>query len=81
MKVGSGTASERRGELAPEGAFLGVSALLFFGSAVATVHWYGAMSDFEGMPMPGGWTMSMAWMRPAEQSWLEAAPPFSRCGW
>jgi predicted metal-binding membrane protein len=29
-----------------------------------------------GMPMPGGWTMSMAWMRMPGQSWLGAAVTF-----
>jgi predicted metal-binding membrane protein len=29
-----------------------------------------------GMPMPGGWTMSMAWMRMPGQSWLGAAVMF-----
>jgi predicted metal-binding membrane protein len=29
-----------------------------------------------GMPMPGGWTMSMAWMRMPDQSWPAAAAMF-----
>jgi predicted metal-binding membrane protein len=29
-----------------------------------------------GMPMPGGWTMSMAWMRMPGQTWLGAAGMF-----
>jgi len=29
-----------------------------------------------GMPMPGGWTMSMAWMRMPGQTWLEFAVSF-----
>jgi predicted metal-binding membrane protein len=29
-----------------------------------------------GMPMPGGWTMSMAWMRMPDQSWPAAAAIF-----
>jgi predicted metal-binding membrane protein len=29
-----------------------------------------------GMPMPGGWTMSMAWMRAPGQSWFAAAASF-----
>jgi predicted metal-binding membrane protein len=29
-----------------------------------------------GMPMPGGWTMSMAWMRMPGQTWLGAAAAF-----
>jgi predicted metal-binding membrane protein len=31
------------------------------------------MSAMGGMPMPGGWTMSMAWMRMPEQTWAGAA--------
>jgi predicted metal-binding membrane protein len=30
----------------------------------------------DGMPMPGGWTMSMAWMRMPGQSWRGAAASF-----
>jgi len=29
-----------------------------------------------GMPMPGGWTMSMTWMRMPEQTWTSAAASF-----
>ena len=29
-----------------------------------------------GMPMPGGWTMSMAWMPMPDQTWLGAAASF-----
>lgn len=57
-------------------AFLGIAALLFAGSAAVTVAWCGAMSTMGGMPMAGGWTMSMAWMRMCEQSWLGAAASF-----
>ena len=38
-------------------------------SAVATALWCGAMSAMPGMDMPGGWSMSMAWMRMPGQSW------------
>jgi predicted metal-binding membrane protein len=34
------------------------------------------MSDMSGMLMPGGWTMSMSWMRMPEQSWSAAAASF-----
>jgi predicted metal-binding membrane protein len=34
----------------------------------------GSMSD--GMPMPGGWTMSMAWMRMPGQTWPAASASF-----
>ena len=56
--------------------FLGASALLFAGSAVATVVWCGSMSAHGGMPMPGGWSMSMAWMLMPGQSWPAAAASF-----
>ena len=52
-----------------ERAFFGVSALLFAASAAATVVWCASMSATGGMPMPGGWTMSMAWMRMPGQTW------------
>ena len=54
----------------------GTSALLFTASAVLTTVWCGSMSAMEGMPMPGGWTMSLAWMPMAGQTWLEAAASF-----
>jgi predicted metal-binding membrane protein len=58
---------------APDRAFFVVSALLFTVSAAATVIWCNSMSAMEGMPMPGGWTMSMAWMRAAGQTWAATA--------
>jgi len=56
-------------------AFWGISALLFAASAALTAYWCGSMSTM-GMPMPGGWTMSMAWMRMPGQTWLGAAASF-----
>ena len=35
-----------------------------------------SMSAMGGMPMPGGWTMSMPWMRMPGQSWPAAAASF-----
>jgi len=57
-------------------AFVGVSALLFVASAAVTIAWCGSMSDMGEMPMPGGWTMSMAWMRMPGQTWPVAAASF-----
>jgi len=57
-------------------AFLGVTALLFLGSAAVTIAWCGSMSAMPGMEMPGGWTMSMAWMRMPGQTWAGAAGTF-----
>jgi hypothetical protein len=42
--------------------FFAISALLFAASAAATIVWCASMSAMGGMPMPGGWTMSMAWI-------------------
>jgi len=55
---------------------LGASAVVFAASAITTVLWCGSMSAMPGMEMPGGWTMSMAWMRMPGQSWLGAAATF-----
>jgi len=63
-------------ERASEHAFLGVSALLFAASAVVTIVWCGSMSATGEMSMPGGWTMSMAWMRMPAQTWPGAAASF-----
>jgi predicted metal-binding membrane protein len=57
-------------------AFFGVSALLFAVSAAATIVWCASMSAMGGMPMPGGWTMSMAWMRMPGQTWFNTAASF-----
>jgi predicted metal-binding membrane protein len=59
---------------ASQQAFLGISALLFVASAALTAYWCASMSG--GMPMPGGWTMSMAWMRMPGQTWPVAAASF-----
>ena len=57
-------------------AFHGVTALIFVASTAGTIVWCGSMSDMAGMPMPGGWTMSMAWMRMPGQTWAGAAASF-----
>jgi predicted metal-binding membrane protein len=66
--------------LAPERTshrvFFGVSAVLFAVGAALTVVWCGSMSAMGGMPMAGGWTMSMVWMRMPGQSWIEATAWF-----
>jgi predicted metal-binding membrane protein len=58
-----------------EAAFVGVCALLFAASTTLTIVWCASMSTME-MPMPGGWTMSTAWMRMPEETWLRAAASF-----
>jgi predicted metal-binding membrane protein len=54
--------------------FFLVSAFLFVATAVATALWCESMSA--GMQMPGGWTMSMAWMRMPGETWSAAAGGF-----
>jgi len=60
---------------ASEAAFLGLTALLFAASAVLTTLWCCSMPAVQ-MQMPGGWTMSMAWMRMPGQMWTGAAASF-----
>jgi predicted metal-binding membrane protein len=67
--------ADRGGPLADH-AFLGVLAVLFAASTAVTVAWCGSMASMGGMEMPGGWTMSMAWMRMPDQSWTGAAAAF-----
>ena len=56
--------------------FLGASVALFAASAIATIAGSTSMSAMGGMPMPGGWAMSMAWMRNPGQTWPGAAASF-----
>jgi predicted metal-binding membrane protein len=60
--------------LARHREFLGISALLFITSVATTI--YLCQSMLGGMAMPGGWTMSMAWMKMPGQSWLASAASF-----
>jgi predicted metal-binding membrane protein len=60
--------------------FIAIAALCFIASAAVTVTWCGSMSSMPGMPMAGGWTMSMAWMRMPGQGWPGAAATFL-CMW
>jgi predicted metal-binding membrane protein len=62
--------------MASQQAFFGASALLFAASAAVTIAWCASMSAMGEMPMPGGWTMSMAWMRMPGQTWSGAAVLF-----
>jgi predicted metal-binding membrane protein len=61
---------------ASEHAFHAACALVFASSAAVTIAWCASMSAMGGMPMPGGWTMSMAWMRMPGQTWPGAAASF-----
>jgi predicted metal-binding membrane protein len=61
---------------ASQHAALGVSALVFVASGAATIVWCSAMSAMGELAMPGGWTMSMMWMRMPGQSWPGTAASF-----
>jgi hypothetical protein len=63
-------------ERSSQQAFFATSALLFAGSAALTIAWCGSMSAMGKMPMPGGWAMSMTWMRMPGQTWATAAASF-----
>lgn len=56
--------------------FMAILALLFAASATLTMFWWGSMSSMGVMPMPGGWSMSMMWMRMPEQTWIGASASF-----
>jgi len=62
--------------MASNGPFFGVSALLFGASVAATTAWCASMQPMSGMRMPGGWTMSMTWMRMPGSSWPGSAASF-----
>jgi predicted metal-binding membrane protein len=53
-----------------------MSALLFATSAAGTIVWCQSMSAMGEMPMPGGWTMSMAWIPICGHTLLGAAASF-----
>jgi len=57
-------------------AFGGITTLVFTASAAVTIVWSTSMSAIGEMTMPGGWTMSMAWMRMPGQTWAGAATMF-----
>jgi predicted metal-binding membrane protein len=63
-------------ERTPPHAFVVVSALLFVASVVLTIFWSASMSAMGDLPMPGGWTMAMTWMRMPGQTWPGAAASF-----
>jgi predicted metal-binding membrane protein len=63
-------------ERASDPAFFLTCALLFVVSAALTIIGCESMSTMDGMPMPGGWTMSMTWMRMPGQTWSAAAASF-----
>jgi len=54
--------------------FVALSALAFAGSVAATIYFCRSMGG--GMEMPGGWTMTMMWMRMNGQTWFGSAAGF-----
>jgi len=61
-------------ETASKQTFFGIATLLFAASVAVTIVWGISMSAMDGMPMPGGWTMSMTWM--TGPGWLGAMLSF-----
>jgi predicted metal-binding membrane protein len=62
--------------IASHRAFFGTSAVLFATTTTLTIAWCGSMSAMHDMPMPGGWSMSMMWMRMPGQTWPDVATAF-----
>lgn len=56
--------------------FFGSAALLFAASAAVTIGWCASMSAMGEIPMPGGWGMSMAWLRMCGETWPAAVASF-----
>ena len=56
--------------------FVTIVALLFVASSALTIVLCSSMSGMGEMPMPGGWTMSMAWMRMPGHTWAGAGASF-----
>lgn len=59
---------------ARESRFYAVATLVFAASVGVTVYFCRSMAG--GMEMPGGWTMSMMWMRMPGQTWAGAVAMF-----
>src|SRR5260221_1654317 len=76
LKIGCGTMTNTRTDPASRAhtLFVALSGLVFAVSASATIFFCRSMSG--GMPMPGGWTMSMMWMRMPGQTWAASAAMF-----
>src|SRR3954463_15751506 len=61
-------------------AFVALSALLFAAAVALTVSDSTSMSAMGAMPMPGGWAMSMMWMRMPGRGWVGGAGSFLGMG-
>ncbi len=68
------TSPEVRAGLAPERVFLAASAFLFLACVGGTI--YLSQSKPASMPLPGGVTLSMAWVPMPGQTWPTAAAAF-----
>lgn len=55
----------------------GAAWLLFAAAAASTIAGGLAMQDMGELPMPGGWTLSTAWLPMCGQSWAGAAASFT----
>ncbi|WP_043203980.1 DUF2182 domain-containing protein [Paraburkholderia acidipaludis] len=56
--------------------WIGVAALVFSAATAMTIAICVSMASKGGVPMAGGWTMSMAWARMCGQTWGGAATAF-----
>lgn len=56
--------------------FIGAAALLFALSVLVTALCCAPMASMAARPMPGGWSLSMTWMRMPGQSWAAAGAIF-----
>jgi predicted metal-binding membrane protein len=57
-------------------ALLGVCGVIFAASVAATITGAASMSAMGDLPMPGGWTLSTAWIPICGQSWAGCAGSF-----
>ncbi|MCX4162884.1 MULTISPECIES: DUF2182 domain-containing protein [Paraburkholderia] len=57
----------------PDATFFSVAALVFTFSAALTITRCASMSALSDVPMPGGWMLSMMWIRMCGQTWREVA--------
>jgi predicted metal-binding membrane protein len=67
-------------EKASRRTFFATLVIVFVVCTAVTIVWCNSMSPAGEMPMPGGWTMSMAWMRMPGQTWAGATASFV-CMW
>jgi hypothetical protein len=61
-------------ERASRWMFFGILGVLFAGSVAVMIMWCASISG--GMPMPGGWMMSMMWRPMCGQTWSVVAASF-----